>query len=283
MRAAATSTAISLLSPYRFRTSAPASLPYRPEAARSPAAVEPPAPPLSKFKVALCQLLVTADKARNIGGMAAMARRGAALALAMARRGAALALAMARRGMCSASAPAGEHAAATLSSEELIRMEQDCSVHKLFCKENGAEGCVNDTVLLEKTEGCHAFLALQASRYSNSVCLETKASKKGAKETQNDSCMERRKIGLTLCTDGSYHELRIKTMAADEQSLLVEEVEASVGKGSFGRAGGVQDRVEIQRPEVRLRRGRHYRTRRIPRKIIASRLAFIHDGPTLKS
>lgn len=61
-------------------------------------------------------------------------------------------------------------------------------------------------------------------------------------------------------------------MAADEQSLLVEEVEASVGKGSFGRAGGVQDRVEIQRPEVRLRRGRHYRTRRIPRKIIASRL-----------
>ncbi|XP_044957675.1 uncharacterized protein LOC123408681 isoform X3 [Hordeum vulgare subsp. vulgare] len=59
----------------------------------------------------------------------------------------------------------------------------------------------------------------------------------------------------------AYHELRIKTMAADEQSLLVEEVEASVGKGSFGRAGGVQDRVEIQRPEVRLRRGRHYRCR----------------------
>ncbi|XP_044985610.1 uncharacterized protein LOC123452932 isoform X2 [Hordeum vulgare subsp. vulgare] len=70
----------------------------------------------------------------------------------------------------------------------------------------------------------------------------------------------------------AYHELRIKTMAADEQSLLVEEVAASVGKGSFGRAGGVQDRVEIQRPEVRLRRGRRYRTRRIPRKIIASRL-----------
>ncbi|KAI4994187.1 hypothetical protein ZWY2020_029235 [Hordeum vulgare] len=68
MRAAATSTAISLLSPSRFRTSAPASLPYHPEAARSPAAVEPPAPPLSKFKVALCQLSVTADKARNIGG-----------------------------------------------------------------------------------------------------------------------------------------------------------------------------------------------------------------------
>ncbi|KAI4994186.1 hypothetical protein ZWY2020_029234 [Hordeum vulgare] len=32
--------------------------------------------------------------------------------------------------MCSASAPAGERAAATLSSEELIRMEQDCSAHK---------------------------------------------------------------------------------------------------------------------------------------------------------
>lgn len=64
MRAAATSTAFSLLSPSRLRTSAPASLPYRrrpriaamaaaassfrPEAARSPPAVEPPAPPLSK-------------------------------------------------------------------------------------------------------------------------------------------------------------------------------------------------------------------------------------------
>uniref|UniRef100_A0A0D9Z2U2 CN hydrolase domain-containing protein n=1 Tax=Oryza glumipatula TaxID=40148 RepID=A0A0D9Z2U2_9ORYZ len=40
---------------------------FRPEAARSPPAVQPPAPPLSKvFKVALCQLSVTADKARNI-------------------------------------------------------------------------------------------------------------------------------------------------------------------------------------------------------------------------
>lgn len=65
MRAAATSTAFSLLSPSRLRTSAPASLPYRrrsrisamaaaasssfrPEAARSPPAVDPPAPPLSK-------------------------------------------------------------------------------------------------------------------------------------------------------------------------------------------------------------------------------------------
>ncbi|KAM3230888.1 hypothetical protein ACQJBY_061202 [Aegilops geniculata] len=84
MRAAATSTAFSLLSPSRLRTSAPTttSLPYRrrpriaamataassfrPEAARSPPAVEPPSPPLPKFKVALCQLSVTADKARNI-------------------------------------------------------------------------------------------------------------------------------------------------------------------------------------------------------------------------
>ncbi|XP_052150179.1 omega-amidase, chloroplastic [Oryza glaberrima] len=39
---------------------------FRPEAARSPPAVQPPALPLSKFKVALCQLSVTADKARNI-------------------------------------------------------------------------------------------------------------------------------------------------------------------------------------------------------------------------
>ncbi|KAG8042837.1 hypothetical protein GUJ93_ZPchr1147g2957 [Zizania palustris] len=37
-----------------------------PEAARSPSAVDPPVPPLSKFKVALCQISVTADKARNI-------------------------------------------------------------------------------------------------------------------------------------------------------------------------------------------------------------------------
>lgn len=115
MRAAATSTAISLLSSSRLRTSTPARLPFRcrrplrlaamatnasfrPEAARSPPAVEPPTPPLSKvkppfpcsnefmcfwvgsgfdlilrrvrfwtqFKVALCQLSVTADKARNI-------------------------------------------------------------------------------------------------------------------------------------------------------------------------------------------------------------------------
>ena len=66
MRAAATSTAFSLLSPSRLRTSTPttSSLPFRrrlrlaamataassfhPEAARSPPAVEPPAPPLSK-------------------------------------------------------------------------------------------------------------------------------------------------------------------------------------------------------------------------------------------
>ncbi|KAI4969266.1 hypothetical protein ZWY2020_000180 [Hordeum vulgare] len=81
MRAAATSTAISLLSPSRFRTSAPASLPYRrrPRIAAMAAAASSsfrprsrlPAiaetrPPLSKFKVALCRLSVTADKARNI-------------------------------------------------------------------------------------------------------------------------------------------------------------------------------------------------------------------------
>ncbi|KAI5021443.1 hypothetical protein ZWY2020_058173 [Hordeum vulgare] len=45
---------------------AAASSSFRPEVARSPAAVEPPAPPLSKFKVALCQLSVMADKALNI-------------------------------------------------------------------------------------------------------------------------------------------------------------------------------------------------------------------------
>ncbi|XP_062210067.1 omega-amidase, chloroplastic-like [Phragmites australis] len=39
---------------------------FRPEAARSPPALELPTPLLSKFKVALCQLSVTADKVRNI-------------------------------------------------------------------------------------------------------------------------------------------------------------------------------------------------------------------------
>ncbi|GJN23943.1 hypothetical protein PR202_gb11641 [Eleusine coracana subsp. coracana] len=48
----------------------------------------------------------------------ALARRGAGIAAALVRRG---------RGMCSASATAP---AAALSSEELIRMERDCSAHK---------------------------------------------------------------------------------------------------------------------------------------------------------
>jgi len=36
---------------------------------------------------------------------------------------------------------------------------------------------------MEKAEGCNAFPALQASHSGNSVCLETKACKKGATET----------------------------------------------------------------------------------------------------
>ncbi|KAK8923815.1 N-carbamoylputrescine amidase [Platanthera zijinensis] len=39
---------------------------YKPEEARSPIALRPPSPPIPKFKIALCQLSVTADKARNI-------------------------------------------------------------------------------------------------------------------------------------------------------------------------------------------------------------------------
>lgn len=53
-----------------------------------------------------------AGRARELDGMAAVLARRAAVVLA--RRG---------RGMCSASATA-------LSSEELIRMERDCSAHK---------------------------------------------------------------------------------------------------------------------------------------------------------
>ncbi|CAN6290500.1 unnamed protein product [Urochloa humidicola] len=85
MRAAATSTAAALLGPRltcsasrarlcssrlplrriaAMATAAPSS--FRPEEARSPPALDLPTPPLSKFKVALCQLSVTADKARNI-------------------------------------------------------------------------------------------------------------------------------------------------------------------------------------------------------------------------
>ena len=52
----------------------------------------------------------------------------AGMAAALARRVAAAALARGR-GMCSAPAAAGR-AAAALSSEELMRMERDCSAHK---------------------------------------------------------------------------------------------------------------------------------------------------------
>ncbi|CAN6321265.1 unnamed protein product [Urochloa humidicola] len=86
MRAAATSTAAALLAPSLTHSASRARLSYsrlplrriaamsaaapsssfRPEEARSPPALELPTPPLSKFKLALCQLSVTADKARNI-------------------------------------------------------------------------------------------------------------------------------------------------------------------------------------------------------------------------
>ncbi|KAL0906883.1 hypothetical protein M5K25_025413 [Dendrobium thyrsiflorum] len=39
---------------------------FKPEEARLPTALQPPVPPVSKFKIALCQLSVTADKSRNI-------------------------------------------------------------------------------------------------------------------------------------------------------------------------------------------------------------------------
>ncbi|XP_008797647.1 omega-amidase, chloroplastic [Phoenix dactylifera] len=39
---------------------------YKPEEARVPPALQLPTPPVSKFKIALCQLAVTADKERNI-------------------------------------------------------------------------------------------------------------------------------------------------------------------------------------------------------------------------
>ncbi|GMG99153.1 hypothetical protein Nepgr_000993 [Nepenthes gracilis] len=40
--------------------------PFKPEQARAPPALQLPTPPISQFKIALCQLLVTADKERNI-------------------------------------------------------------------------------------------------------------------------------------------------------------------------------------------------------------------------
>lgn len=39
---------------------------FKPEQARVPSALQLPTPPITKFKIALCQLSVTADKARNI-------------------------------------------------------------------------------------------------------------------------------------------------------------------------------------------------------------------------
>ncbi|GJN08912.1 hypothetical protein PR202_ga26872 [Eleusine coracana subsp. coracana] len=92
--AAATSTAAAVLGP-RLKSSIaiPARLPllrrrglvamataasFCPEAARSPPALELPTPPLSKFKVALCQLSVTADKARNIAHARAAIEKAAA-------------------------------------------------------------------------------------------------------------------------------------------------------------------------------------------------------------
>jgi omega-amidase len=51
---------------------------FRPEAARSPPALELSTPPLSKFKVALCQFSVTADKARNIAHARAAIEKAAA-------------------------------------------------------------------------------------------------------------------------------------------------------------------------------------------------------------
>ncbi|ONK67860.1 uncharacterized protein A4U43_C05F4560 [Asparagus officinalis] len=39
---------------------------YKPEQARVPPVLPSPPPPISKFKIALCQLFVTTDKERNI-------------------------------------------------------------------------------------------------------------------------------------------------------------------------------------------------------------------------
>ncbi|KAK3148228.1 hypothetical protein QOZ80_3BG0292380 [Eleusine coracana subsp. coracana] len=94
--AAATSTAAAVLGPrLKSSTAISARLPllrrrglvamataasssFRPEAARSPPALKLPIPPLSKFKVALCQLSVTADKARNIAHARAAIEKAAA-------------------------------------------------------------------------------------------------------------------------------------------------------------------------------------------------------------
>ncbi|XP_077236311.1 nitrilase/cyanide hydratase and apolipoprotein N-acyltransferase family protein [Tasmannia lanceolata] len=54
-----------LITPFRRPISAMASA-YKPEEARVPPALQLPPPPISKFKIALCQLSVTPDKERNI-------------------------------------------------------------------------------------------------------------------------------------------------------------------------------------------------------------------------
>ncbi|RWW17616.1 hypothetical protein GW17_00018444 [Ensete ventricosum] len=58
---------------------------FQPDEARVPAALQLPVPPVSKFKIALCQLLVTPDKERNIArarkAIEEAAGRGAQLVL----------------------------------------------------------------------------------------------------------------------------------------------------------------------------------------------------------
>ncbi|XP_047326044.1 omega-amidase, chloroplastic [Impatiens glandulifera] len=49
-----------------FSLSASMSPSYKPEQARAPPALQLPTPPITKFKIGLCQLLVTSDKERNI-------------------------------------------------------------------------------------------------------------------------------------------------------------------------------------------------------------------------
>ncbi|XP_031266297.1 omega-amidase, chloroplastic-like [Pistacia vera] len=57
----------SFLRTYSSRTSAPImAASFNPEQARNPPALPLPTPPLTKFKIGLCQLSVTADKERNI-------------------------------------------------------------------------------------------------------------------------------------------------------------------------------------------------------------------------
>ncbi|XP_062097286.1 omega-amidase, chloroplastic isoform X2 [Humulus lupulus] len=53
--------------PFRTKTfSSPMACSYKPEQARAPPALPLPVPPVTKFKIGLCQLSVTPDKERNI-------------------------------------------------------------------------------------------------------------------------------------------------------------------------------------------------------------------------